>query len=131
SAGAGDAGICADLFPGERGAACLSHSHRERSAGLGRANRVILRPEPKASTFAKPLPMAGQTDSYARFPRVRFPAAESAPVAQLDRAPDYESGGQRFESVRARQQASVSTPLFALVRLSASRRLSCGSNAEA
>ena len=27
----------------------------------------------------------------------------SAPVAQLDRAPDYESGGQRFESFRARQ----------------------------
>src|SRR3954449_2362534 len=26
----------------------------------------------------------------------------SAPVAQLDRAPDYESGGQRFESFRAR-----------------------------
>src|SRR5690606_24615055 len=25
-----------------------------------------------------------------------------APVAQLDRAPDYESGGQRFESFRAR-----------------------------
>jgi hypothetical protein len=28
--------------------------------------------------------------------------AGSAPVAQLDRAPDYESGGQRFESFRAR-----------------------------
>jgi hypothetical protein len=26
----------------------------------------------------------------------------SAPVAQLDRAPDYESGGRRFESFRAR-----------------------------
>jgi hypothetical protein len=26
-----------------------------------------------------------------------------APVAQLDRAPDYESGGQEFESLRARQ----------------------------
>src|SRR5580692_1707644 len=25
-----------------------------------------------------------------------------APVAQLDRAPDYESGGQEFESLRAR-----------------------------
>ena len=31
----------------------------------------------------------------------RLPAS-SAPVAQLDRAPDYESGGQRFESFRAR-----------------------------
>ena len=28
-----------------------------------------------------------------------------APVAQLDRAPDYESGGQEFESLRARQKA--------------------------
>ena len=27
---------------------------------------------------------------------------KDAPVAQLDRAPDYESGGQRFESFRAR-----------------------------
>ncbi len=25
-----------------------------------------------------------------------------APVAQLDRAPDYESGGQEFESLRVR-----------------------------
>ncbi len=29
--------------------------------------------------------------------------ASRAPVAQLDRAPDYESGGRRFESFRARQ----------------------------
>jgi hypothetical protein len=29
-------------------------------------------------------------------------AAQPAPVAQLDRAPDYESGGQEFESLRAR-----------------------------
>jgi hypothetical protein len=28
--------------------------------------------------------------------------AHIAPVAQLDRAPDYESGGQEFESLRAR-----------------------------
>jgi uncharacterized membrane protein len=30
------------------------------------------------------------------------PVEACAPVAQLDRAPDYESGGQRFESFRAR-----------------------------
>jgi hypothetical protein len=30
----------------------------------------------------------------------------AAPVAQLDRAPDYESGGRRFESFRARHQIS-------------------------
>src|SRR5205085_7832558 len=29
-----------------------------------------------------------------------------APVAQLDRAPDFESGGQGFESLPARQQRS-------------------------
>jgi hypothetical protein len=29
-------------------------------------------------------------------------ATRKAPVAQLDRAPDYESGGQEFESLRAR-----------------------------
>src|SRR5262249_6056566 len=37
-------------------------------------------------------------------PREHFPRdAQDAPVAQLDRAPDYESGGQEFESLRARQ----------------------------
>ena len=31
---------------------------------------------------------------------------KSAPVAQLDRAPDYESGGQEFESLRVRHLIS-------------------------
>ncbi len=31
-----------------------------------------------------------------------FPARRTAPVAQLDRAPDYEFGGREFESLRAR-----------------------------
>ena len=31
------------------------------------------------------------------------PPPDCAPVAQLDRAPDYESGGWKFESFRARQ----------------------------
>ena len=30
-----------------------------------------------------------------------------APVAQLDRAPDYESGGREFESLPARQEKFV------------------------
>src|ERR1700731_1345030 len=34
-------------------------------------------------------------------------SAKNAPVAQLDRAPDYESGGQEFESLRARQIATI------------------------
>jgi hypothetical protein len=33
--------------------------------------------------------------------------AKDAPVAQLDRAPDYESGGQEFESLRARHFATT------------------------
>src|SRR5436853_7488734 len=40
-----------------------------------------------------------------------------APVAQLDRAPDFESVGRRFESCRARQ---ASAPLAQLDRASAS-----------
>src|SRR5258707_12105772 len=36
--------------------------------------------------------------------------AKNAPVAQLDRALDYESRGQEFESLRARQQSKK--PLF-------------------
>jgi hypothetical protein len=33
--------------------------------------------------------------------------AKNAPVAQLDRALDYESRGQEFESLRARQIATI------------------------
>ena len=35
-------------------------------------------------------------------PWVEAGSGNKAPVAQLDRAPDYESGGQEFESLRAR-----------------------------
>src|ERR1700722_15681873 len=34
--------------------------------------------------------------------QTRSPARPCAPVAQLDRAPDYESGGREFESLAAR-----------------------------
>src|SRR5215510_15816067 len=50
------------------------------------------------------LPIGSQDDSYAAVPRSGFRQRNQAPVAQLDRAPDYESGGQEFESLRARQQ---------------------------
>src|SRR5262249_39072797 len=46
------------------------------------------------------LPIWLEPDSYAP-PREHIPPRH-APVAQLDRAPDYESGGQEFESLRAR-----------------------------
>src|SRR5579863_446564 len=38
-----------------------------------------------------------------RWSALRRSSSGLAPVAQLDRAPDYESGGQEFESLRARQ----------------------------
>src|SRR4029077_3305055 len=37
------------------------------------------------------------------------------PLPQLDRAPDYESGGQEFESLRARQQYQSFTVSFFLL----------------
>src|SRR5207344_864839 len=43
-----------------------------------------------------------------RVPRVQIPLSpplsDRAPVAQLDRAPDYGSGGWGFKSLRARQE---------------------------
>ena len=36
-----------------------------------------------------------------------LPATGNAPVAQLDRAPDYESGGRGFESCPVRQQNQI------------------------
>ena len=36
--------------------------------------------------------------------------SSKAPVAQLDRAPDFESGGQGFESLPARQQVTEQQP---------------------
>ena len=38
----------------------------------------------------------------------------NAPVAQLDRASDYESGGWEFESLRARHSFSAEIPLVLL-----------------
>ena len=50
----------------------------------------------------KVLPMKAEVYSYPRSAGTTIPVWQ-APVAQLDRAPDYESGGQEFESLRARQ----------------------------
>ncbi len=45
--------------------------------------------------------MKAEAYSYRAFREDENPGG-LAPVAQLDRAPDYESGGQEFESLRAR-----------------------------
>jgi hypothetical protein len=56
----------------------------------------------------------------ARAANGHFSVRRAAPVAQLDRAPDYESGGQEFESLRARQ---FSIPQARIGRIRGSRRL--------
>ena len=45
----------------------------------------------------------GQLTLYTSFPSRYSLPFKAAPVAQLDRAPDFESVGRRFESCRARQ----------------------------
>src|SRR5476651_1069048 len=48
-------------------------------------------------------------------PQADLSVPVSAPVAQLDRAPDYESGGREFESLRARHHlATIQRPYFAM-----------------
>ena len=64
-----------------------------RPAGLRGQPRIFSRFSEKTCLPARRRP--------ARYPAL--PARQCAPVAQLDRAPDYESGGQEFESLRARQ----------------------------
>ena len=53
---------------------------------------------------AVPCQCEGRNVSYAPVPWPDIRQRYQAPVAQLDRAPDYEFGGQEFESLRARHQ---------------------------
>ena len=46
---------------------------------------------------------------------ISAPYPRHAPVAQLDRAPDYESGGQEFESLRARQISLILSNNYKIV----------------
>ena len=73
----------------------VSYQMPETIARHARRRRVRTRPAPAA------LPIRPEPDSYA--PPCEHILPRHAPVAQLDRAPDYESGGRRFESFRARQ----------------------------
>jgi hypothetical protein len=81
------------------------------------ASRGFALPGPKAETRKGP-PLHRVTRRDASCSRQ---AAWQAPVAQLDRAPDYESGGQRFESFRARhfrtKLRTLGGPSFWLVTL--------------
>jgi hypothetical protein len=82
---------------------------------------------------AEPLPAPDRPFSYSPSTRPRFtgPDLAQAPVAQLDRAPDYESGGQEFESLRARHQVPTIACILAIQLAAASTALAGGSNMEA
>jgi hypothetical protein len=73
----------------------LWHSRRDKTATLRLCSKTT------ASTPCLDAQKRLHGGSSKRRARSRFDAR--APVAQLDRAPDYESGGQEFESLRARQ----------------------------
>src|ERR1043165_7935271 len=73
----------------------------ERGAGRLSTIRVSLLP-----TADCLLPIRPGLPSRATITRF---CALLAPVAQLDRAPDYESGGRRFESFRARHAVLLQT----------------------
>ena len=76
-------------------------SHERLRATLRRSEYAVGKP---SRSFPNPACQVRREPLEARQPRCApAAAAVQAPVAQLDRAPDYESGGQRFESFRARQ----------------------------
>src|SRR6185437_3613339 len=79
----------AAIRTGLRPRASAAAAHRRFSA---------LSPACKAPPASVWLPRSGRSS-----PRTARQDRHSAPLAQLDRAPDYESGGQEFESLRARQ----------------------------
>ena len=73
-----------------------------RGAASGRAPDVGCATDPRLpSRESDPIAMRAAPAGPFR------PAAAKAPVAQLDRAPDYESGGREFESLRARQHSAA------------------------
>ncbi len=67
---------------------------------LDRQRACQRNPEPVAMARFRDVPFVRSTATDRE--RSLAVLAPCAPVAQLDRAPDYESGGQRFESFRAR-----------------------------
>jgi hypothetical protein len=74
------------------------------------------------------LPMRGEAYSYRPVPGGSWALSGipthrgNSPVAQLDRAPDYESGGREFESLRARHYLTPSVRNLFGIRLSRSVR---------
>ena len=88
------------LYPAELRARLAQRGSAVRgAAAAGRARREM-------AGAPRPCPCQGGLEPIAKArAKCRYIArpTRKAPVAQLDRAPDYESGGQEFESLRARQ----------------------------
>ena len=92
----------------------IYQSHERRASGqrtpcgfhsAGRRRRVTHRPRRQNDVSGRgrlPSRKCQATSAPSDASASHEVAAALAPVAQLDRAPDYESGGQRFESFRAR-----------------------------
>ena len=76
---------------------CLSSPFPTRSPSCGRGRGGTARFRSRPSLLGKTCVARRGVLRKRQFPQY------CAPVAQLDRAPDYESGGQEFESLRARQ----------------------------
>ncbi len=93
---------CADRPPPSRGGLSPSHGLARGIAPWPCGSKAI------ASAAICSCPQSRKPlDAHDRFRGGRSmtpPRSVCAPVAQLDRAPDYESGGREFESLRARQQ---------------------------
>jgi hypothetical protein len=96
--------------PSARPSASPSRTGRSssmRGAASGRARNgagfgAAAAGSPPCLAGAKPIAMRLPA-GFGRFGDISRAMRATAPVAQLDRAPDYESGGRRFESFRARQ----------------------------
>ena len=98
----------------QRSEACLSHAAATRNAtqrsGFGQND------PPNISGPSWPKTQGLRREAVVILPRAPRNAADSArlalkyaPVAQLDRAPDFESVGRRFESCRAYQKTKAGT----------------------
>ena len=108
AASSGSAASVADLSTtGRRGSiasADLTSSEGALPTGAqAAATRARTQPGRNSRDMANPLPAAADATRGCTQRRLPLEAHPNAPVAQLDRASDYESEGRTFESFRARQ----------------------------
>ena len=105
----------------ERAQACMIAGRLASGRGRGEmtgpwdcAARLRMRRQP-CHCGAKPIARRG-LPAHIGCGSTSLREPRDAPVAQLDRAPDYESGGQEFESLRARHLVLICEPDSAAAR---------------